>query len=152
MENRASIEKRSTRWIFLVAPLGAESVQIAQLVVFLLQNDFPGRSKKSHFGVGKDCDSVISVILRSPVPPRKIIWSRFLRHSSDFKICQLFCTLLKIEKTLLCVIEMRKGPPRVRRPGARIALFPRRNSRSALPRETPIFTFSLKRFPGSSAA
>ena len=34
MENRASIEKRSTRWIFLVAPLGAESVQIAQLLVF----------------------------------------------------------------------------------------------------------------------
>eukprot|EP00665_Eupelagonemidae_sp_cell47_P009272 gene9273-biopygen8039 len=30
---------------------------------------------------------------------------------------------------------MRKGPFRVRRPGARIALSPRRNSRSALPRE-----------------
>ena len=34
IENRASIGKRSTRWIFLVAPEGAESVQIAQLVVF----------------------------------------------------------------------------------------------------------------------
>ena len=80
----------------------------------------------------------------------RVIWSRVLHYLSDFKIRSLFCALLETEKTLLCVIEMRKGPFRVRRPGARIALFPRRNSRSALPREIPIFAFSLKRFPGRS--
>ena len=34
MENRASIDKRTQRWIFLVAPEGPKSVQIAQLLVF----------------------------------------------------------------------------------------------------------------------
>ena len=112
----------------------------------------PGDPSGRHFGTGKDCDSVISVILRSPVPPRKIIWSRFSQYLSDFQLRSLFCALLEIEKTLLCVVEMRKGPFRVRRPGARIGLFPRRNSRSALPRGILIFAFLLKRFPGSSAA
>ena len=69
-----------------------------------------------------------------------------------FQIWSLFSTLLEIEKTLLCVVEMRKGPFRVRRPGARIALFPRRNLRSALARGILIFAFSLKRFPGSSVS
>ena len=110
----------------------------------------PGGPSGRHFGTGKDCDSVISVILRSPAPPRKIIWSRFSQYLSDFKLRSLFCALLEIEKTLLCVVEMRKGPFRVRRPGVRIALFPRRNLRSALARGILIFAFSLKRFPGSS--
>ena len=57
----------------------------------------------------------------------RVIWSRVLHYLSDFKIRSLFCALLETEKTLLCVIEMRKGPFRVRRPGARIALFPRRD-------------------------
>ena len=87
----------------------------------------PGGPSGRHFGTGRYCDSVISVILRSPVPPSKTIWSRFLHYLSDFKLRSLFCALLEIEKTLLCVVEMRKGPFRVRRPGARIALFPRRN-------------------------
>ena len=87
----------------------------------------PGGPSGRHFGTGKDCDSVISAILRSLAPPRKNIWSRFSQWLSDSKLRSLFCTLLKIEKTLLCVVEMRKGPFRVRRPGARIGLFPRRN-------------------------
>ena len=60
-------------------------------------------------------------------PPGKITPSDFLRHLSDFQLFVLFCALLEIEKTLLCVVEMRKGPFRVRRPGARIGPFPRRN-------------------------
>ena len=129
------------------------STDSPQLKWFLLfQIDLPGRSKKSHFGTGKDCVSVILVILRSPAPPRKIIWSRFSQYLSDFKLRSLFCALLEIEKTLLCVVEMRKEPFRVRRPGARMALFPRRNLRSALPREKSFFAFSLKRFPGSSVS
>ena len=112
----------------------------------------PGGPSGRHFGTGKDCDSVISVILRSPVPPRKTFSNTFFRYLSDFKNFSLFCALLGIDKTLLCVVEMRKGPFRVRRPGARIGHFPRRNSWSALPRGIPIFAFSLKRFPGSSVS
>ena len=55
-------------------------------------------------------------------PPEKITPSDFLRHLSDFQLFILFGALGKTEKTLLCVIEMRKGPFRVRRPGARIGL------------------------------
>ena len=112
----------------------------------------PGGPSGRHFGTGKDCDSVISVILRLPVTPRKTISNTFFRYLSDFKTCQLFCALLEIDKTLLCVVEMRKGPFRVRRPGARMALFPRRNLRSALAREILIFAFLIKRFPGSSVS
>ena len=87
----------------------------------------PGSPSGRHFGTGKDCDSLILVILRSPVPPRKTISNTFFRYLSDFKNFSLFCALLEIDKTLLCVVEMRKGPFRVRRRAARIGLFPRRN-------------------------
>ena len=38
-----------------------------------------------------------------------------------------FRALRKFHETLLYVVEVRKVPFRVRRPGARIELFPRRN-------------------------
>ena len=60
-----------------------------------------------------------------------------------------FRALRKFYETLLYVDEVRKVPFRVRRPGARIGLFRRRNSRSALPRAIPVFAFFSKRFPGS---
>ena len=60
-----------------------------------------------------------------------------------------FYALRKFHETLLYVEEVRKVPFRVRRPGARIGLSPRRNARSALPRAIPVFAFFSKRFPGS---
>ena len=54
-----SISKRPDAVNFLSRRRRAKSVKIDQVVGFLLQNDFPWRSKKSHVEAGKDCRSAI---------------------------------------------------------------------------------------------
>ena len=111
---------------------------------------FPGGPRKIILDWEKIVDPRFWVFKVAAPPPRKITPPCFLLHLSVFQRFHLFCAPREFHETLLYVEEVRKVPFRVRRPGARIGLSPRRNSRSALPRAIPVFAFFSKRFPGSS--
>ena len=134
-------------WCCLVAPAERKSVQITESQFFAipkwLKMDFLEIQEKS-FWAGERLrfrDFVFEVA----GPPQKNHAVGFFTAPERFPTFSLFCAPREFHETLLYVVEERKVPFRVRRPGARIGLSPRRNSRSALPRAIPIFAFSLKR-------
>ena len=134
-ENRSRSGKkhrvRDFFWSRQRRQIETDSAQITQVVIFPLpngvQNDFLGRPRKSISRWEKIVDPRFRFFGGRRCPPGKIISSTFLRHLLEKQLFYFFRALRKFHETLLYEDEVRKVPFRVRRPGARIELFPRRN-------------------------